>query len=139
MYGPARQSLCVLGELEERLTKGDRSTVGTVYIVKGLKNNLLSLQMLTALQLIRRVDTISWERNIKQQFPKVFQGLGVIGDEYRIKLREDAIPYVPRNVPIPLRPKVKEELDGMERIGLAWTNLLTGVRGWWSSQKSREQ
>ena len=52
---------------------------------------------------------------------KVFEGLGVIGDEYRMKLKEDATPYalqVPRNVPIPLRPKVKEELDRMEKIGV---------------------
>lgn len=70
--------------------------------------------MLTTQQLIRRVDTISWEQDVKKQFHKAFQGLGVIGDEYKIKLKEDATPYalqVRRNVPIPLQPKVKEELD----------------------------
>lgn len=121
LYRPARQALCVLGELEERLSKGDCSTVGAIYVIKGLKSNLLSLQMLTALQLVRRVDTIHWEQDVKKQFSKVFQGLGVIGDEYKIKLKEDATPYalqVPRNVPIPLRPKVKEELDRMEKIGV---------------------
>ena len=78
--------------------------------------------MLIALQLVQRVNmTVSGEQDVRKQFPKVFQGLGVLGEEYRIKLRDDATPYslhVPRNIPIPLRPKVKEELDRMERIGV---------------------
>ena len=77
--------------------------------------------MLIELQLLQRLNTVSWEQDIKKQFPKVFQGLGVIGEEYQIKLKEDAIPYalqVPRNIPIPLRPKVKMELDRMEEMGV---------------------
>ncbi len=49
----------------------------------------------------------------------VFNGLGTIGEEYTVKLKENATPYalfVPRNVPIPLRQKVKEELDRMEKM-----------------------
>ncbi len=56
-----------------------------------------------------------------KQFPEVFQGLNTIGDEYDIKLKENATPYslyVPRNVPIPLRSKVKGELIRMERSGV---------------------
>ena len=67
LYGPARQTLSVLGELEERLTRGERSTVGLVYVVKGLKTNLLSLHVLTGLHLLRRVDAVSWDRDIKSQ------------------------------------------------------------------------
>ena len=58
---------------------------------------------------------------MKKRFQKVFQGLGVRGEEYHIKLREDATPYalyVTRNIPLPLHPKVKEELERMERIGV---------------------
>ena len=58
---------------------------------------------------------------MKKQFLKVFQGLGVLGEEYRIKLEEIATSYalhVPRNIPIPLRPQVKEELDRMENLGI---------------------
>ena len=121
LYGPARQQLHVLGQFSARLTKGTRSTDGPIYVVRGL--NLLSLQMLTALQLVRRVNTNEsfGEQDVKNQFPKVFQGLGVLGEEYRIKLEENATPYalhVLRNIPIPLRPQVKEELDRMENLGI---------------------
>ena len=43
-------------------------------------------------------------------------GLGLIGQEYRIPLKDDAVPvclYTPRRVPHPLLPKVKEKLDSM--------------------------
>ena len=59
LYGPAHQPLSILGELDAKLRKGERSTVGAVYVVEGLKCNLLSLQMLTELQLLRRVNMVS--------------------------------------------------------------------------------
>ena len=55
------------------------------------------------------------------QFPDVFKGLGKLKDNYVIKLRENATPYAlttPRRVPLPLLPKVKEELQRMERLGV---------------------
>ena len=59
--------------------------------------------------------------DIIEQFPKVFTGLGTLGEEYKIQLKDDATPYAlyaPRNVPMPLRPKVKEELERMEMLGV---------------------
>ena len=56
-----------------------------------------------------------------KQFPKVFNGLGTFGEEYTIKLKEGASPhalYTPRNVPLPLREKVKSELEEIEAIGV---------------------
>ena len=56
-----------------------------------------------------------------KQFPKVFIGLGTFGEEYTIKLEEGASPhalYTPRNVPLPLREKVKAELEEIEVIGV---------------------
>ena len=44
----------------------------------------------------------------------------VLREEYPINLKEGATPhalYVPHNIPIPLRPKVKEELNRTERLG----------------------
>ena len=59
--------------------------------------------------------------DMRREFPKVFSGLGNLGDEYRIEVKEGAVPYAlftPRNVPIPLREKVKEELTQMEAMGV---------------------
>ena len=83
IYGPARQQLHVLGQFSARLTKGTRSTDGLIYVVRGLNLNLLSLQMLTALQLVRRVNTNEsfGEQDVKKQFPTFFQGLGVLGED----------------------------------------------------------
>ena len=64
--------------------------------------------------------TASEKQDVQKRFPNVFQGLGVLGKSI-IKLEEDATPYafyVPRHIPILLCPKVKEELDRMEEIGI---------------------
>ena len=94
----------------------------TVYVVKGLKTNLLGLSAITALQLIQRVyATYNQEPDVGKQFPNILEGLGNLGEAYQIKLKENATSYslfVPRNVPIPHRPKVKEELFQMEKMGV---------------------
>ena len=51
----------------------------------------------------------------------MFKGLGNIGEEYVIRLKGDAVPYslyTPRNVALPLREKVREELNHMETLGV---------------------
>ena len=91
-----------------------------MFVVRGLKNNLLGLPAIQALQLVQRVDTIRTGEDIREQFPKVFTGLGTLGEPYQIKLKEGALPYsiyAPRAVPIPLRDKVKAELRRMEEMG----------------------
>ena len=122
LYGPAYQSLEVLGQFEGQLRGKDRSHVETLFVVRGLKNNLLGLPALTALQLVQRMDTTYTSlADVKEEFPKVFEGLGDFGEPYSIALKEDAKPYAlftPRNVPIPLRGKVLDELNRMESLGV---------------------
>ena len=100
------------------LTHQQLSSEQTIYVVRGLKTNLLGLPAITSLQLLRRVDaTCAEEPAIPSQFQDMFQGLGTLGEEYTIRLKDDARPhslYTPRNVPIPLRGKVQEELNRME-------------------------
>ena len=93
-----------------------------MYVVKGLSSNLLGLPAITALNIAARVEAIDDLRaSILQKFPALFQGLGNLGDEYNVQLKPDAKPFclfTPRNVPLPLRQKVKEELDMMESMGV---------------------
>ena len=91
-----------------------------IYVIKDLKNNLLGLLAIAALHLLTKVDSIQ-PGNVQQSFPKLFQGLGTLKGDYQIQLKADAKPYAlytARNVPIPLRGKVKQELERMEKIGV---------------------
>ena len=112
IYGPARHKLHVLGQIEENVSHDDISSVQTVYVIKGLKANLLGLPGITALtQIVHRVNSLGSDKTtILQQYPTVFEGLGTLGDEYCIQLREGATPYslyTPRNVPIPTRESMR--------------------------------
>lgn len=121
LSGPAGQTLDVPGQFTATLSHEEKSSLQTVFVVRGLKNNLLGLPAITALQLMRRVDVVRVGDDIRKQFPKVFSGLGTLGEPYQIKLKERALPYsiyAPRTVPMPLRNKVKAELRRMEEMGV---------------------
>ena len=125
LFGPAQQPLEVLGHFLGHLSSGGREANHKVFVVNNLKTNLLGLPSISALNLAARIASTSCEprteESIKKEFPTVFQGLGNLGDEYEIKLQPDAKPYTlftPRNVPLPLRPKVAMELDRMEKEGV---------------------
>ena len=49
-------------------------------------------------------------------FPNLFKGLGKLEGSYHIKLRNDAKPYTPRRIALPLLPKVEAELQRMEAL-----------------------
>ena len=90
-------------------------------MVRDLQNNLLGLPSITALNLIQRVDATRKSATIQEQFPDVFTGLGTMGEEYSIKLKEGAQPYslyTPRRVPFAQRKQVQEELIRMESMGV---------------------
>ena len=75
-----------------------------VFVVRGLKNNILGLPAIVALQLIHRVSSVKTEDDIRKMFPKVFSGLGMLGELYQTKLKEEALPhliYAPRTIAIP--------------------------------------
>eukprot|EP00731_Ephydatia_muelleri_P006180 Em0003g428a len=122
LYGPGNQALNVAGQFDATLAYKGTHSHQTIFVVKGLKTNLLGLPALRALKLIARVDSVEqYEDTIRQKYPKLFTGLGNMGVEYSIKLRPNAKPYAlstPRNIPLPLRSKVKEELAKMEKSGV---------------------
>ncbi len=97
------------------------STEQQVYVIEGLKVNLLGLPAIRELNIVRRLDALDTATAVKSRFPSVFRGLGTLGEEYKIELREGAVPYslfTPRTVPIPLRLKVRTELQRMESAGV---------------------
>ena len=122
MLGPARQKLKVLGQFQGTLSNGHTSTTQSIYVIRGLMNCLLGLPAIVALQLLQRVDSVVEEAlAIQSRYKAVFIGLGTIGDQYQILLKEGAKAHTlhtPRHVPIPLRNKVREELNRMEAMGV---------------------
>ncbi|KAL5505300.1 hypothetical protein EMCRGX_G006710 [Ephydatia muelleri] len=123
LYGPANQSLPVLGEFVGTLAFRDKSCSQRIFVVTGLKNNLLGLPAIEALGLVVRIDTVSgdYKSKIVAKYQSLFQGLGTMGEPYKILLTPEAKPvslFAPRRVPIPLREQVLKELNRMESLGI---------------------
>ena len=126
LYGPSQQPLEVMGQFKGELEHKRKKTSQPIFVIKGLQRNLLGLPAITAMEIAVRVEAIGDEGadtkdQVKEKFPGVFQGLGNLGEEYEIKLQPDAKPfslYTPRGIPLPLREKVKQELDKMEEMGV---------------------
>ena len=116
LNGHSQQPLQTAGQFTGSLRCKSNTITQPVFVVKVLKMNLLGLPAITALRLAVRIDS-----TVKERFPSVFQGLGNLGEEYEIHLKEGANPYslfTPRHVPIPLCPKVQAELERMESLGV---------------------
>ena len=121
LHGPSKQPLKVLGQFEGKFTHKGRESQQQVYVVDELTTNLLGLPAITALHLAARIEETHTETDITKHFPKVFKGLGNLGEEFVIKLKPDATPYAlftPRHVALPLRPQVERELTRMESMGV---------------------
>ena len=73
-----------------------------------------------ALHVLAQVDGIS--TRIPEQYPTLFKGLGPLkGISYTIQVKPDAKPFALftlRNVPLPPRKKVQDELAHMESLGV---------------------
>ena len=66
-------------------------------------------------------DTPMTKDTVMQQFPSLFRKLGKLNGLYHIALKESAAPFSlnsPRQVAIPLLPKIQEELKRMESLGI---------------------
>ena len=111
LFGPGRNSLQVLGKFSPKMEcKGDVTTQD-VYVVKNLQEPLLGGPAIEALRLIQRVEPVqSTSINYREVYTKLYSGLGRMMESYKIRLRENAMPYAvsaPRRVPLPLQTKAK--------------------------------
>ena len=84
--------------------------------------SVLGLDTSTKLNLVQRVDVLnSQTTDTLQKYKDVFEGLGHITEAtHHISIRQESKPVVhpPRRVPVTLRPKVKQELERMERLNV---------------------
>lgn len=120
LNGPTGEALEVCGQFKARLTRKGVESQQEIYVVRNLSRALLGRPAIQALHVAVLIEPVQGD-NVVEQFPELFKGLGKLKDSYKIKLREGATPFAlttPRRVPIPLLPKVKEELQRMESMGV---------------------
>ena len=132
LYGPSKLPLEVIGQFTHTLQFKGRSSQQEIFVVKGLKKNLLGLPAIISLELVARMDTLTDPQSeIIAAYPKVFNGLGNLGEPYEISLMEDAVPFAlstPRRIPLALRGQIKTELDKMEAQGVI--SKVSGPTSW---------
>ena len=124
LYGPAMSRLEVMGQFTANLTYKHTSCKQMVFVVKDLKQNLLGLRAITSMNLISRLNSVDLSStNVQKLYPQLFQGLGTFGEEYEVSLKDDTKPialHTARNVPLPLRTKVHDELKRMQSMDVIY-------------------
>ncbi|KAL6482216.1 hypothetical protein MHYP_G00102960 [Metynnis hypsauchen] len=122
LYGPGNHKLEVEGLFKGKLSFDNKVTEQDIYVVGGLAKPLLGLPAVKALALIKRVHAVQGQQeDFKALYPTEFSGLGKLKEPYKIELEPGAVPYAlstPRRVPLPLRDKVRAELNRMEGMGV---------------------
>jgi len=122
LLGPAGTALSICGQFQADLVYKTTHSKQLVYVVQSLKTNLLGLPAIISLNLVARVHQVEdTKASVLKGFPNLFQGLGTMGEEYEIRLKDNVRPralHTARNVPIPLRAKVQAELDRMQSLGV---------------------
>ena len=124
LYGPCRYQLKCRGKFKATLDYKEQSCEEEIYVIEDLERPLLSRQACNALCVIAKVAEIrstSDKQTHVQSHPKLFKGLGCLKGEYEIKTDPDVQPFnltLPRRIPIPQLPRVKEEICRMEKLGV---------------------
>nr|XP_037285080.1 uncharacterized protein LOC119178014 [Rhipicephalus microplus] len=112
-----------LGIVTVKLALSTKATDIDFFVVKKGRQALLGLQASELLGLFSRsvnvVSTTTSEQVVKQ-FQEVFSGTGCLQRQYRMVLRDDAVPVIQpaRRVPLALQGPLKQELDRMEKAGI---------------------
>ena len=124
LLGPCNYKLNGLGKFKAKLAVNQKSIDNEIYVVKGLERPLLSRQASQSLNLINKIDALSFQEyksKIVNQYPDLFKGLGEIPGEYEIKLIENPSSFAlttPRKLPLPLLSKTKLEIERMLEMGV---------------------
>jgi len=121
LSGPSQHHLQVSGQFTAMLKHGPMEAQEIIFVVNSLQRSILGRPGIEALNLVSRLDIVAADRKFIAMHPQLFTGLGTMPGEYHISLRDGAKPFgtsSPRRVPLPLMPKVPQELERMEAQGV---------------------
>ena len=133
LKGPSQITLSVRGCFTASLEKDDLKSEEQIYVVEGLSKPLVGKAAIISLKLLSTLKALSVEESIPDQYLELFKGLGRLSGRYTIRLKDRVTPFAlstPRRVAVPLLPKVREELDRMERIAVILK--VHEPTDWWS-------
>ncbi|CAK1587161.1 unnamed protein product [Parnassius mnemosyne] len=114
----SKKRLPVVGYFKALLQSNKYSIFQNVYVLNVNCNNLLSLKACVSLKLLTRINNLTLSNvNIDED---VFEGLGCLPFSCKIITDPKVPPVVNgvRKIPIKLRPRLKEELNKMEELGV---------------------
>ena len=120
LAGPGQAKLSIRGMFEADLRHKDKVLKEKIYVITGQQEPLLSRSAMKQLDLVMLLMEVN-QLKPEDEFPEVFQGLGLMKGEYHIKLKEGAIPYsapTSRRIPIPLYEKTEKKLQEMVKEGI---------------------
>ena len=133
LSGPSKQKLDICGQFLGNLSNQLWCTQQEIYFIHGSRKALLGRPAIEALQVVQKDQPVQ-ASNIVKHFPKLFQGLGRLKDNYKIQLLSEAKPFTlttPRRVAV--LSKVKAELKRMEKLGVISKITTSGAQAWlWS-------
>jgi hypothetical protein len=123
LVGAGKSKINVVGKMDVIMQTDHFQSEQEIYIVSGLFEPLLGRPAIEALHLVERVNQVdasvqpAESSKIRQQYPRLFTGLGTMKNIYKIRLRDRIQPHcttAPRRLPLPLVKKVEEELKRLQ-------------------------
>ena len=114
----SQQKLDVCGQFSGKLSNQFQSTQQEIYVIRGLRKALLGRPAIEALQVVQKA--LYRSTVLSNNFLNFSKGLAD-GRTIKIQLLSEAEPFAlttPRRVAVPLLPKVKAELERMEKLGV---------------------
>ncbi|KAG5873138.1 hypothetical protein JTB14_037994 [Gonioctena quinquepunctata] len=106
----------ILGTLTLKLKYRNKETIVNAYVSGDIDIPLLNIKSCQNLNLVIRIHAINTDVDWFEENFTLFKGLGHMEGQYKIEIRENAIPYAifaPRAVSVTLEAQVKEALDDM--------------------------
>jgi len=115
LMGYGNHHIPTVGKISLDVKHGDICRPFEFEVIDSSAPPILGLQALDALDLVRRVENVT-STCVLEEFPQVFEGIGCVAGEHRIKVDDSVQPVVhaARRVPVALLDRVKAQLQSME-------------------------